>query len=88
MNVYGPCLFRNFAKEDETGVHGNLLVCASFVAGVPLKVADHLMGGRGLAHHLSKERLRGNMKFVMWHRLMQDGATFFGGRHVAQNGMG
>ena len=36
------------------------------------------MGGSRLAHHLSVERLRGKINFGKWHRLMKDGASFFG----------
>ena len=34
--------------------------------------------GSRLAHHLSVERLRGKIKCGKWHRLMKDGASFFG----------
>ena len=30
------------------------------------------------------ERLRQRIKFVKWHRLLQDGPSFFGGRHFTQ----
>ena len=60
MNVYEPCSFSKFAKEDGTGVHGETSARDSLVGGVPLEVDDHLLGGRGPAHHLSMERLRGN----------------------------
>ena len=42
------------------------------------------MGGPGKAHHESMERLRLKMKFGEWHRLIQDGPSFFGGRHFTQ----
>ena len=84
MNVYEPCLFSKFAKEGELGFHGNTSVQDSLVGGALLEVDDHLMRGPGLAHHLSKERLRGKINFGKWHRLMQDGTSFFGGRHVTQ----
>ena len=45
---------------------------------------DHLMGGPGKAHHESMERLRQRIKFGKWHRLLQDGPSFFGGRHFTQ----
>ena len=56
MNVYVQKICK---KKDTTGVHGNTMVKDSFVGGVPLEVDDHLMGGPGLAHHLSMERPRG-----------------------------
>ena len=65
-----------FVKKDTTGVHGNTMVKDSFVGGVPLEVDDHLMGGPGLAHHISMERLRGKIKFGKWHRLMKRWSTF------------
>ena len=84
MKVYEPCLFSKFAKEDELGLHGNTFIQDSSGGGALLEVDDHLMRGPGLAHHLSKERLRGEINFGKWHRLMQDGTSFFGGRHVTQ----
>ena len=42
------------------------------------------MGGPGKAHHESMERLRQRIKFGKWHRLIQDGPSFFGGRHFTQ----
>ena len=51
---------------------------------VLLEVDDHLMGGPGKAHHESTERLRQRIKFGKWHRLLQDGPSFFGGRHFTQ----
>ena len=70
-NVYEPCLFSTFAKEYETGVHGDTIARDTFVGGVLLEVDDHLMGGPGLSHHVSMERLRGNFKFGKWHRSRQ-----------------
>ena len=84
MNVYEPCSFSKFTKEDGTGVHGETIARDSLVGGVLLEVDDHLLGEPRLAHHLSMERLRGNVNFGKWHRLRQDGASFFGGRHVTQ----
>ena len=55
-----------------------------FVGYVLLEVDDHLMGGSGKAHHESIERLRQRIKFGKWHRLLQDGTSFFGGRHFTQ----
>ena len=42
------------------------------------------MGGPGKAHHESMESLRQKIKFGKWHRLLQDGPSFFGGRHFTQ----
>ena len=42
------------------------------------------MGGPGKAHHGSMERPRQRIKFGKWHRLLQDGPSFFGGRHFTQ----
>ena len=42
------------------------------------------MSGHGKAHHESMERLRQRIKFGKWHRLLQDGPSFFGGRHCTQ----
>ena len=42
------------------------------------------MGGPGKAHHESMERLRQRIKFGKWHRLLQDGPSFSGGRHFTQ----
>ena len=55
-----------------------------FVGCVLLEVDDHLMGGPGKAHHESMERLRQRIKFGKWHWLLQDGPSFFGGRHFTQ----
>ena len=71
-------------KKNATGVHGSTTVKDSIVGGVLLEMDDHLMGGSGLAHHLSIERIRGKIKFGKWHRLMKDEASSFGARHVTQ----
>ena len=42
------------------------------------------MGGPVRAHHESMERLRQRIKFGKWHCLLQDGPSFFGGRHFRQ----
>ena len=42
------------------------------------------MGGPGKAHHESMERPRQRIKFGKWHWLLQDGPSFFGGRHITQ----
>ena len=65
------------AKEDESGVHGDTFAHDSFVGGVLLEVGDHLMGGPGLPDQSSMEPLRRNIQEGKWHRLMQDGASFF-----------
>ena len=72
MNVYEPCLFSKFAASGE------------YVGCMLLEVDDHLIGGPGKAHHESMERLRQRIKFGKWHRLLQDGPSFFGGRHFTQ----
>ena len=42
------------------------------------------MGGPWKAYHESMERLRQRVKFGKWHRLIQDGPSFFRGRHFTQ----
>ena len=75
MNVYERCLFSKFVVREEPAVD---------VGCVLLEVDDHPMGGPGKAHHESMERLRQRIKFGKWHRLLQDGPSFFGGRHFTQ----
>ena len=41
-------------------------------------------GSIAKAHRESMERLRQRIKFGKWHRLLQDGPSFFGGRHIRQ----
>ena len=84
MNVYEPCLFSMFAVREEPAVDGGSIAPGEFVGCVLLEVDDHLMGGPGKAHHESMERLRQRIKFGKWHRLLQDGPSFFGGRHFTQ----
>ena len=84
MNVFEPCLFRKFAVRDEPAVDGGSIGPGEFVGCVLLEVDDHLMGGPRKAHHESMERLRHRIKFGKWHRLLQDGPFFFGGRHFTQ----
>ena len=84
MNVYEPCLFSKFAVLEEPAVDGGSIAPGEFVGCVLLEVDDHLMGGPGKAHHGSMERLRQKIKFGKWHRLLQDGPSFFGGRHFTQ----
>ena len=84
MNVYEPCLFSKFAVREEPAVDGGSIAPGEFVGCVLLEVDDHLMGGPGKAHHESMERLRQRIKFGKWHRLLQDGPSFFGGRHFTQ----
>ena len=38
----------------------------------------------GRPHYESMDRLRQRIKFGKWHRLLQDGPSFFGGRHFTQ----
>ena len=84
MNVFEPCLFSKFAVREEPAVAGGSIAPGEFVGCVLLEVDDHLMGGPGKAHHESMERLRQRIKFGKWHRLLQDGPSFFGGRHFTQ----
>ena len=84
MNVYEPCLFSKFAVREEPAVDGGSIAPGEFVGCVWLEVDDHVMGGPGKAHHESMERLRQRIKFGKWHQLLQDGPSFFGGRHFAQ----
>ena len=85
MNVYEPCLFSKFAVREEPAVDGGSIAPGEFVGCVLLEVDDHLMGGLGkAAHHESMERLRQRIKFGKWHRLLQDGPSFFGGQHFTQ----
>ena len=84
MNVYEPCLFSKFAVREEPAVDGGSIAPGEFVGCVLLEVDDHLMGGPGKAHHESIERVQQRIKFRKWHRLLQDGPSFFGGRHFTQ----
>ena len=84
MSVYEPCLFRKFAVREEPAVDGGSIAPGEFLGCVLLEVDDHPMGGPGKAHHESMERLRQRIKFGKWHRLLQDGPSFFGGRHFTQ----
>ena len=84
MNVYEPCFFSKFAVREEPAVDGGSIAPGEFVGCALLEVDDHLMGGPGKAHHESMERLRQRIKFGKWHRLVQDGPSFFGGRHFTQ----
>ena len=84
MNVYEPCLFSKFAVREEPSVDGGSIAPGEFVGCVLLEVDDHLMGGPGKAHHESMERLRQRIKIGKWHRWLQDGPSFFGGRHFTQ----
>ena len=74
---FEPCLFRKFAVREEPAADGGSIAPGEFVGCVLLEVDDHLMGGPGKAHHESMERLRQRIKFGMWHRLLQDGPSFF-----------
>ena len=83
--LYEPCLFSKYAVKEEPAVDGGSIAPGEFVGYVLLEVDDHLMGGPGRAHHESMERLRQRIKFGEWHRLLQDGPSFFGGRrHFTQ----
>ena len=84
MNVCEPCLFSKFGVREETAVDGGTIAPGEFVGCVLLEVDDHLMGGPGKAHHESMERLPQKIKFWKRHRLIQDGPSFFGGRHFTQ----
>ena len=82
MNVFEPCLLSKFAVREEPAVDGGSIAPGEFVGCVLLEVDDHLMGGPGKAHH--EERPRQRIKFGKWHRLLQNGPSFFGGRHFTQ----
>ena len=84
MNVFEPCLFSKFAVHEEPALGGGSIAPGEFVGCVLLEVEDHLMGGPGKAHHESMERLRQRIKLGKWHWLLQDGPSFFGGRHFTQ----
>ena len=84
MNVYEPCLFSKFAVREEPAIDGGSIALGEFVGCLLLEVDDHPMGGPGKAHHESMERIRQKIKFGKWHRLLQDGPSFFGGRHFTQ----
>ena len=84
MNIHEPCLSSKFADREEPAVVGGSIAPGEFVGCVLLEVDDHLMGGPGKAHHESMERLRQKIKFGKWHRLIQDGPSFFGGHHFTQ----
>ena len=84
MNDFELCLFSKFALREEPAVDGGSIAPGEFVGCVLLEVDDHLMGGPGKAHHESMERLRQRINFGKWHRLLQDGSSFFGGRHFTQ----
>ena len=77
MNVFEPFLFSKFAVREEPAVDGGSIAPGEFVGCVLLEVDDHLMGAPGKAHHESMERLRQRIKFGKWHRLLQDGPSFF-----------
>ena len=77
MKVYEPCLFSKYAVIEEPAVDGGTIALQEFVGCVLLEVDDHLIGGPGRAHHESMERLRQRVKFGKWHRLLQDGPSFF-----------
>ena len=82
--MYELCLFSKFAVREEPAVDGGSIAPGEFVGCVFLEVDDHLMGGPGRAHHESMETLRERIKFGKWHRLLQDGPSFFAGRHFTQ----
>ena len=84
MNVYEPCLFSKFAVREEPAVDEGSIAPGEFVGCVFLEVDDHLMGGPGKAHRESMDSQRQKIKFGKWHRLLQDGPSFFGGRHFTQ----
>ena len=84
MNDFEPCLFSKLAVREEPSVDGGSIAPGEFVGCVLLEVDDHLMGGLLNAHHESTERLLQRIKFGKWHRLLQDGPSFFGGRQFTQ----
>ena len=58
MNVYEICFFGKFAVREEPAVERGSIALGDFVGCVSLEVDDHLMGGRGKAHHENTERLQ------------------------------
>ena len=76
--------FSKFAVREEPAVDGGSIVPGEFVGCVLLEVDDHMMGGSGKTHHESMEGLRQRIEFGRWHWLLQDGPSFFGGRHFTQ----
>ena len=64
-------------KEKEYGM-------SVYVGCASVEVDDQLMGSPGKGHYDSVERLRQRIKIGKWHWLLQDGPSFFGGRHSAQ----
>ena len=84
MNVFEPCLFSKFDVREEPLVEVGSIAPGEFVGCVLLEVDVHLMGGPGKAPHESMERPRQRIKFGKWHWLLQDGPSFFGGRHFTQ----
>ena len=84
MKKFEPCLFSKYKVHEEPAVDGGTIAPGEVVGCVWLEVDDHLMGGPGRAHRECMERLRQRIKFGKWHRLLQDGLPFFGGRHFTQ----
>ena len=85
MNVDEPWFFffaslRSVRNQQSMEARSHL----EFVGCVLIEVDDHLMDGPGKAHHESMERLQQMIKFGKWHQLLQDGPSFFGGRHFTQ----
>ena len=80
MNVCEPCLFSKFAVREEPAVDGGSIAPGEVVGCVLLEVDDH----PSKAHHESMVSLQERIKFGKWHRLLQDGPSFFGGRHFTQ----
>ena len=76
-----PCLVSKFAVREEPAVDGGSIAPGESVGCVLLEVYDHLMGGPAKGHRESMERLRQRIKFGKWHWLIQDGPSFFEGRH-------
>ena len=85
MNVFELCLFSKFVEGNEPGVHGGVTPRGSSVGGVLLEVYCHVMGGPGRNHHETMERLRRIFSVWKWRRLIKDGASFIGGRHMSQD---
>ena len=77
MNFCEPCLFSKLAVREEPEADGGKVAPGGF------GVDDYLMGCPGKAHHNSMERPRRRIMFGKWHRLLQDGPSFFGGRHFS-----
>ena len=60
------------SSNEEPAVDEGTIALEEIVGCVLLEADDHLMGGRGRAHHESMERLRQRIRLGKWHWLLQD----------------